>query len=99
MTMISTVLGGLPLIMRSGAGAEARQALGWIIVGGLGFATVFTLFLTPVVYSLLAGFSKPRITEARRLSRELRAAEAAPGTYEPTPEEVGEMPGRPAPAE
>lgn len=99
MTMISTVLGGLPLIMRSGAGAEARQALGWIIVGGLGFATIFTLFLTPVVYSLLAGFSKPRITEARRLARELRAAEAAPGTYEPTPEEVGEMPGRPAPAE
>ena len=51
MTMIATVLGGLPLIMRGGAGAEARQALGWIMVGGLGFATLSTLFLTPVVFS------------------------------------------------
>ena len=99
MTMVSTVLGGLPLIMRGGAGAEARQALGWIIVGGLGFATIFTLFLTPVVFSLLAGFSKPRITEARRLARELREAEAAPGTFRPTPEEEGEIAGRAVPAE
>jgi HAE1 family hydrophobic/amphiphilic exporter-1 len=99
MTMVSTVLGGLPLILRGGAGAEARQALGWIIVGGLGFATIFTLFLTPVVYSLLAGFAKPRITEARRLAREMREAEAAPGTFRPTPEEEGDMPGRPVPAE
>jgi HAE1 family hydrophobic/amphiphilic exporter-1 len=99
MTMISTVLGGVPLIIFGGAGAEARQALGWIIVGGLGFATLFTLFLTPVVYSLLAGFSKPRITEARRLARELREAEAAPGTFQPTPEEEGILPPHPAPAE
>ena len=39
MTMIATVFGGLPLLLTSGAGAEARRALGWIIVGGLGFAT------------------------------------------------------------
>ena len=36
MTMIATVLGGLPLVLRGGAGSEARQALGWVIVGGLG---------------------------------------------------------------
>src|SRR6185312_9263137 len=35
MTMIATVLGGLPLVISSGAGAEARRAIGWIIVGGL----------------------------------------------------------------
>lgn len=56
MTMISTVFGGLPLVLTSGAGAEARIAVGWVIVGGLGFATVFTLFLTPVFYRLLAGY-------------------------------------------
>ena len=39
MTMICTVLGGLPLVLASGAGAEARIALGWVIVGGLGMAT------------------------------------------------------------
>ncbi len=99
MTMTSTVLSGLPLLLRSGAGSEARHALGWIIVGGLGFATVATLFLTPVVFELLARFSSPRITEERRLARELAAAEAAPGTFEPTAEEIGEMPTFPAPAE
>jgi HAE1 family hydrophobic/amphiphilic exporter-1 len=102
MTMIATVLGGLPLLLRGGAGSEARHALGWIIVGGLGFATTATLFLTPVVFSLLARFSKPRIAEEQRLERELREAEAAPGTYRPTPEEEGEMremPELPAAAE
>jgi HAE1 family hydrophobic/amphiphilic exporter-1 len=100
MTMIATVLGGMPLVLRTGAGSEARHALGWVIVGGLGFATVFTLFLTPVVYELLARFSKPRMTEEKRLARELAAAEAAPGTFEPTPEEIGEVgSGYPVPAE
>jgi HAE1 family hydrophobic/amphiphilic exporter-1 len=99
MTMISTVLGGLPLLLRSGAGAEARHALGWVIVGGLGLATVATLFLTPVVFTLLARFASPRITEERRLAKELAAAEAAPGTFTPTAEETGEMPAYPAAAE
>ncbi|MCB1487640.1 MAG: efflux RND transporter permease subunit [Bauldia sp.] len=96
MTMISTVLSGLPLLLTTGAGAEARQALGWIIVGGLGFATLATLFLTPVVFSLLARFSKPRITEEQRLERELREAEAMPRGMTPTPEELGEAVQAPA---
>ncbi|PWK62936.1 efflux RND transporter permease subunit [Roseicyclus mahoneyensis] len=77
MTMISTVLGGVPLILSFGAGAEAREALGWIIVGGLGLATVSTLYLTPVAYLLLAGLSKPKAEEEARLMRELDAATAA----------------------
>jgi len=75
MTMIATVLGGVPLVISSGAGAEARQALGWIIVGGLGFAAVSTLLLTPVAYLLIARFSKPKAHEQERLERELDAAE------------------------
>ncbi|RBI87454.1 AcrB/AcrD/AcrF family protein [Rhodosalinus halophilus] len=74
MTMTSTVLGGVPLILSAGAGAEAREALGWVIVGGLGLATVSTLYLTPVAYLLLARFSKPRAEETRRLTRELEEA-------------------------
>ncbi len=74
MTMISTVLGALPLVFAFGAGAEARSALGWIIVGGLGMATVFTLFLTPVAYLILARFSSPTIEEERRLAREMKEA-------------------------
>ncbi|HWA19004.1 MAG TPA: efflux RND transporter permease subunit, partial [Devosia sp.] len=78
MTMIATVLGGVPLVISHGAGSEARQALGWIIVGGLGFAAVSTLFLTPVAYLLLARFSKPKAEEEKRLERELSAAGARP---------------------
>jgi HAE1 family hydrophobic/amphiphilic exporter-1 len=74
MTMVSTVVGGVPLILSSGPGAEAREALGWVIVGGLGLATVVTLYLTPVVYLLLAGFSVPKAAEDARLRRELDEA-------------------------
>jgi HAE1 family hydrophobic/amphiphilic exporter-1 len=95
MTMLSTVLGGLPLILRSGAGAEARQALGWIIVGGLGFATMATLFLTPVAYSMLARFSKPRVAEEHRLAEEMAAA-ARPRPLTSLDEEFGHS-GRPIP--
>lgn len=74
MTMICAVLGGVPLVMASGAGAEARIALGWIIVGGLGLATVSTLFLTPVAYLLLGRFVTPKVEEETRLKRELEEA-------------------------
>jgi HAE1 family hydrophobic/amphiphilic exporter-1 len=76
MTMVSTVLGGVPLILSQGAGAEAREALGWVIVGGLGLATLVTLYLLPVVYLLIAGFSTPKAAEEARLRRELDQAEA-----------------------
>jgi len=76
MTMICTILGGLPLILATGAGAEARISLGWVIVGGLGLATVSTLFLTPVAYLLLGRFVTPNVEETKRLSRELDEAEA-----------------------
>ncbi|MFT5895758.1 MAG: HAE1 family hydrophobic/amphiphilic exporter-1 [bacterium] len=76
MTMFSTVLGGVPLVLASGAGAEARIALGWVIVGGLGMATLFTLFLTPVAYQLLAGFSAPKVQSDKRLADELQQATA-----------------------
>jgi hydrophobe/amphiphile efflux-1 (HAE1) family protein len=81
MTMISTVLGGLPLILSSGAGAEARSAIGWVVFGGLGIAAVFTLYLTPVLYMLLARFSTARAAESQRLSRELKQAQAIADTH------------------
>lgn len=74
MTMIATILGGLPLVLASGAGAEARSALGWVMVGGLSFAAISTLYLTPVAYLLLARFSQPKAQEEARLERELDAA-------------------------
>ena len=76
MTMIATVLGGVPLVLAHGAGAEARIALGWVVVGGLGLATLVTLFLTPVAWLLLARFSKPRAEAEKQLQKELELAGA-----------------------
>ncbi len=75
MTMIATIVGGVPLIFSTGAGAEARVTLGYVIVGGLGLATVATLFLTPVAYLLLARFSKPAGERAAEIRRDVLAAE------------------------
>ncbi|TGG94246.1 efflux RND transporter permease subunit [Natronospirillum operosum] len=78
MTMSSTVLGGLPLILSTGPGAEAREALGWVIVMGLGLASVFTLFLTPVAYLLIARFATTSGEEQARLEAELAEVSDAP---------------------
>ncbi|KIQ05147.1 multidrug transporter AcrB [Agrobacterium tumefaciens] len=74
MTMIATILGGVPLVMAQGAGAEARIALGWVIVGGLGLATLVTLYITPISYLLIARFAKPQADADIRLHRELETA-------------------------
>jgi multidrug efflux pump subunit AcrB len=70
------VFAGLPLILSSGPGSESRGAIGWIIFGGLGLAAVFTLFLVPAVYTLVARFSKPRASASDQLAREMEDAEA-----------------------
>jgi multidrug efflux pump len=68
MTTISTIFGALPLAIGSGAGAESRRALGIVVIGGMAFATVLSLFVVPVLYLLLARFSRPAGFIARRLS-------------------------------
>ena len=77
MTMIATVVGGVPLVLASGAGAEARVALGYVIVGGLGLATFSTLYVTPVAYLILGRFSTPNAEKSARLQRDIAEAEAA----------------------
>lgn len=75
MTMVSTVFASLPLILSTGPGAESRSAIGWVVFGGLGIAAIFTLFLTPTFYSLIAGFARPRNLAANRLDDEMKEAE------------------------
>lgn len=53
MTVLSTVLGALPLVLSSGAGAASRMSIGIVIIGGFLAASILTLFLTPVLYDLL----------------------------------------------
>jgi len=55
MTSLATVLGALPLALAVGAGAESRQPIGWVVVGGVLVGTFLTLFIIPTFYTLLLG--------------------------------------------
>jgi multidrug efflux pump len=59
MTTGAMVLGSIPLALATGAGAESRQQIGWVIVGGLLLGTFFTLFIVPTAYTLLARTHTP----------------------------------------
>ena len=54
MTTGAMVLGALPLALATGAGAESRIQIGWVIVGGMSLGTILTLFVVPTFYTLLA---------------------------------------------
>jgi multidrug efflux pump len=54
MTTGAMVLGAVPLALAEGAGAESRSQIGWVIVGGMTFGTLLTLYVVPVAYSYLA---------------------------------------------
>jgi multidrug efflux pump len=54
MTTGATVLGAVPLAIASGAGAESRQQIGWVIVGGMTLGTLLTLFVVPAFYTVFA---------------------------------------------
>ena len=59
MTTGAMVLGALPLALATGAGAESRQQIGWVIVGGMSLGTFLTIFVVPTMYTLLARKSIP----------------------------------------
>ncbi|WP_298398881.1 efflux RND transporter permease subunit [uncultured Azonexus sp.] len=63
MTTGAMVLGAVPLALATGAGAESRQQIGWVIVGGLLLGTFLTLFVVPAVYTLLATRIQPHPAE------------------------------------
>jgi len=62
MTTLAALLGGVPLAIGHGAGAELRQPLGITIVGGLLFSQMLTLFTTPVIYVALDRFTRRKGT-------------------------------------
>jgi multidrug efflux pump len=71
MTVISTILGAMPLVLASGAGAESRIAIGTVIVAGLALSAALMLVVTPVLYDLMARFTRPRGAVEKALEREL----------------------------
>jgi multidrug efflux pump len=79
MTTVATVAGHFPLALVTGPGAAARNSIGRVLVGGMTIGTLFTLFVVPSLYVLLA--------KDHRRERERLAAEEADGTPEPVPAE------------
>ena len=70
MTSFTTVLGMLPLAIGTGAGSETWQPMGIAVIGGLTFSTILTLFIVPVLYSIM-------VNRAQRKEREKQARRAA----------------------
>ncbi|AIF81662.1 integral membrane protein, AcrB/AcrD/AcrF family [endosymbiont of Acanthamoeba sp. UWC8] len=62
MTTFAMVFGSFPLILSFGAGAEARNAIGYVLVGGLTIGTIFTLIIIPFMYIALKALNKKNLT-------------------------------------
>jgi multidrug efflux pump len=78
MTTIATVAGHFPLVLVTGAGAQARNSIGLVLVGGMSIGTLFTLFIVPSLYVLIARTHHEGMQEERAFEseRELRAGDA-----------------------
>ena len=77
MTSAATVFGHLPLVFVSGPGSEARNSIGIVLVAGMIVGTVFTMFVVPVFYALIAAEHSPA------LALEESTVEAGAGALEP----------------
>jgi multidrug efflux pump len=87
MTSIATMGGAIPLAWSTGAGAEARNAIGWVIVGGVALSTILTTLVVPSLYLLIGGYTRPANYTAELLDR-LREREEAEGrAHKPHPAE------------
>jgi multidrug efflux pump len=86
MTSIATAFGALPLVLWQGAGAGSRQTIGVVIFAGAMFATLLTLFVVPVIYGVLARFTKSPEYTARKIeeweAQEVTANDPVPAAAE-----------------
>ncbi|MGN8163860.1 efflux RND transporter permease subunit [Pantoea sp. 22096] len=75
MTTMAALLGALPLMLASGSGAELRQPLGLVIVGGLIVSQVLTLFSTPVIYLWFDGLAQRGSAWVKRRQQQARSGQ------------------------
>ncbi|MEJ2523868.1 MAG: efflux RND transporter permease subunit, partial [Gammaproteobacteria bacterium] len=76
MTSAATAIGALPLMLATGAGSEARQAVGVVVVFGMALTTLLTLFVVPAAYALIAR----NTPSPDHVSRKLERLQAETGT-------------------
>ena len=82
MTSIAMIGGAVPLALSTGAGAEARNAIGSVIVGGVAVSTLLTTLVVPAIYLLIGGYTKPANYVSDMLDR-LRARETGSRPTQP----------------
>jgi multidrug efflux pump len=88
MTTVATVVGHFPLTLVTGPGAEARNSIGVVLVGGMTIGTLFTLFVIPSVYVLIAQDHHAKRARARDAAPSPSGdASGSPGSPEPAPAE------------
>jgi len=88
MTTMAALMGTLPIALGHGAGAEARRPLGIVVVGGLAFSQIITLYITPVIYTY---FDALQERLGRRKAKERVSAPAEETAPAPTPAGAGAM--------
>lgn len=98
MTSIATIFGAVPLALSGGAGAEARSAIGWVIIGGASLSTLMTLFLVPVLFRFVGQYSQPRSTIGEKIEALMASFGSASGPHGQSPGGHAEAPP-PKPAE
>ena len=76
MTAVATIMGMIPLVVAGGPGSASRATIGVVIISGVAFATVLTLFVVPALYALVAPYTRSPETLARKLE-ELEASTPA----------------------
>lgn len=83
MTSLSTAMGAVPLMFASGAGSASRQTIGVVVFGGVIVSTVFTLYIVPVFYDMLAKYTKSPGFVAEKLKKQQREEEGGTPTGAP----------------
>jgi multidrug efflux pump len=70
MTSVATIMGAMPLVLAGGPGSASRAAIGVVVIFGVAFSTLLSLFVVPAFYALLAPYTRSPQTLARRMRRQ-----------------------------
>jgi multidrug efflux pump len=90
MTSIAMIGGAIPLAWSTGAGAEARNAIGSVIVGGVALSTILTVLVVPSLYLLIGGLTKPSTYVSDMLEKLRRQTGSTPHGERPTVQQPAE---------